>query len=118
MRQEGATFKINGETREYADIWHKKLSENDIELLPKGSKSSGSNFFRSSSLALNISEINKNIRSAKNIRQEANKAFKSAEEIKNFFVDKPENIDEVQETNEEDIKKEELEKELKEENEK
>ena len=118
MRQEGATFKINGETREYADIWHKKLSENDIELLPKGSKSSGSNFFRSSSLALNISEINKNIRSAKNIKQEADKAFKSAEEIKNFFVDKPENIDEVQETNEEDIKKEELEKELKEENEK
>lgn len=27
MHQQGATFKINGETREYADIWHKKLDE-------------------------------------------------------------------------------------------
>ncbi len=27
MHQEGATFKINGETREYADIWHRKLDE-------------------------------------------------------------------------------------------
>ena len=27
MRQEGATFKVNGETREYADIWHRKLDE-------------------------------------------------------------------------------------------
>ena len=26
MTQDGATFKINGEEREYADIWHKKLS--------------------------------------------------------------------------------------------
>ena len=35
MRQEGATFKVNGQTREYADIWNAKLdsptydSEND-----------------------------------------------------------------------------------------
>lgn len=27
MKQNGATFKINGETREYADIWHKKQDE-------------------------------------------------------------------------------------------
>ena len=25
MKQEGATFTINGETKEYADIWHKKI---------------------------------------------------------------------------------------------
>lgn len=30
MKQNGATFKINGETKEYADIWHKKHSS-DIE---------------------------------------------------------------------------------------
>ena len=27
MQQEGATFTINGETREYADIWHKKQDD-------------------------------------------------------------------------------------------
>ena len=27
MRQEGATFIQNGEVKEYADIWHKKLEE-------------------------------------------------------------------------------------------
>lgn len=26
MEQEGATFKVNGETREYADLWHKLVS--------------------------------------------------------------------------------------------
>ena len=26
MQQEGATFKVNGETREYADIWHKLIA--------------------------------------------------------------------------------------------
>ena len=27
MRQEGATFKVNGQTREYADIWNAKLDQ-------------------------------------------------------------------------------------------
>ena len=27
MTQSGATFKINGETKEYADIWHKKIQD-------------------------------------------------------------------------------------------
>jgi len=31
MTQAGATFKVNGEEREYADIWHKKLDENEIK---------------------------------------------------------------------------------------
>lgn len=30
MQQQGATFTINGETREYADIWHKKILS-DVE---------------------------------------------------------------------------------------
>ena len=30
MTQEGATFKVNGQTREYADIWNAKLDEADI----------------------------------------------------------------------------------------
>lgn len=30
MKQEGATFTINGETKEYADIWHKKILS-DVE---------------------------------------------------------------------------------------
>ena len=28
MRQEGATFKINGKEHEYADVWHSKKDEN------------------------------------------------------------------------------------------
>ncbi len=31
MQQEGATFTVNGETREYADIWHKKQDESSSE---------------------------------------------------------------------------------------
>ena len=27
MRQDGATFVVNGETREYADFWHSKKEE-------------------------------------------------------------------------------------------
>ncbi|MBQ2984428.1 MAG: hypothetical protein IJD57_06505 [Candidatus Gastranaerophilales bacterium] len=30
MTQEGATFKINGQEREYADIWHKKQDEGTV----------------------------------------------------------------------------------------
>ena len=29
MTQEGATFKVNGQTREYADVWNAKLDSND-----------------------------------------------------------------------------------------
>ena len=39
MTQEGATFKINGEEREYADIWHSKKDENG-ETIQTGFKSS------------------------------------------------------------------------------
>ncbi len=46
MKQQGATFKINGETREYADIWHKKLDE-DIE--------NAKNVFEGNSLSFDIS---------------------------------------------------------------
>ncbi len=30
MKQEGATFVQNGETKDYADIWHRKLEENTV----------------------------------------------------------------------------------------
>ena len=29
MKQEGATFVQNGETKDYADIWHRKLDETE-----------------------------------------------------------------------------------------
>ena len=32
MTQDGATFTINGQTREYADIWHRKIDENPLEI--------------------------------------------------------------------------------------
>ncbi len=41
MTQEGATFKVNGQTREYADIWHRK--QDDIK-----------DAFSSSALSFNI----------------------------------------------------------------
>lgn len=34
MKQQGATFKVNGETKEYADIWHKKILS-DVDNLSK-----------------------------------------------------------------------------------
>ncbi len=30
MKQEGATFVQNGETKDYADIWHRKLEESTV----------------------------------------------------------------------------------------
>lgn len=45
MQQEGATFTVNGETREYADIWHKKLDE-ELE--------NAKNVFGGDSLSLNL----------------------------------------------------------------
>ena len=52
MTQSGATFKINGETREYADIWHKKHDS--------GADTDESPF--ADALSLNFEEVNSEIR--------------------------------------------------------
>lgn len=49
MQQEGATFKVNGETREYADIWHKKIDE-DLENAKKVFGGDSSSFNMNTSL--------------------------------------------------------------------
>ena len=69
MRQDGATFKINGKTREYADIWHKKLDEDSVSSAEIDSASS-------SALSLNFDEVNEEI--SKNIAKGDSTKLESA----------------------------------------
>ncbi len=121
MRQKGATFVVNGETREYADIWHKKLSDNDIEMLSENNKE-GNKVKNNSSLSFNFfnlrNDINKNIKLGQEAKLDSQKAIKKADNMmNNFFIQEPNNMEEskeekeVQEAKEEELKKEKLEEE-------
>ncbi len=80
MSQEGATFTVNGEEKEYADIWHKKQT-------PSGGSSdsaSSNNIFSSLSFDLSVSAdtANASIKTSKNAAQRAKESARDS--IKNI----------------------------------
>lgn len=77
MTQEGATFTVNGEEREYADIWHKKL---DASADGADSASAGSNIFSSLSFDLSVSAdlANSSIKVSKNAANSAKNSARSS----------------------------------------
>ena len=83
MRQEGATFKINGETREYADIWHRKLDEK-VENTDKT--------FNSSSLSFNIKKLMSFANMRKNVETNKIKSVKEDKKEIEEQLKKQENI--------------------------
>ena len=78
MTQEGATFTVNGEEREYADIWHKKLDSTaggSVE-----DKTTSGNIFCSLSfdLSVNADLANSSIKISKNAANSAKNSARSA----------------------------------------
>ena len=73
MTQQGATFKVNGETREYADIWHRKLDETPAA----GEKS---NIFEGSSSALSF-DASKTTNKVEINKREADEAIENSRNI-------------------------------------
>ncbi|MBR2068535.1 MAG: hypothetical protein IJ877_02115 [Candidatus Gastranaerophilales bacterium] len=84
MTQNGATFNVNGQERNYADIWHKKLTDSEaIEANAQYSSSLEMNFF-----ALN-SEVNNTIRLADSAKHDAKTTVEEANEEPNIFIPEP-----------------------------
>lgn len=62
MTQEGATFVVNGQTREYADIWNRKYDEptqisEETHIIKAKNISSRNIFVKASNLSFDLSEI-------------------------------------------------------------
>lgn len=78
MTQEGATFTVNGEEREYADIWHKKIELNGGS--SDGTTSSSGNIFSSLSfdLSVNADLANASIKTSKNAADSAKTSARRA----------------------------------------
>ena len=89
MTQKGATFTVNGEEKEYADIWHKKYNEDE-----------SSNFFMgNSSIASKINSVMNEIDEANALSSETNAIVseeknKAKENGKNIFSSLIKNIPE------------------------
>lgn len=86
MTQQGATFTMNGETKEYADIWHKKILS-DVDNTAKVFSGSSLNFNLASALSrrsiLNSNSLNfiDNINGKEEIKEAQKEAEERLEEL-------------------------------------
>lgn len=87
MTQEGATFTINGKTREYADIWHAK-KEGETYSATDFCSQIPTNPFEGIADYEFISTENKNLkRSIYKLRQEANEVLEKAnQKIRKYYI--------------------------------
>ncbi len=77
MTQEGATFTVNGEEKEYADIWHKKLDSTTVNA---DETKSSENIFSSLSFDLSVNSdlANASIQISKNAADSAKTSARKA----------------------------------------
>ncbi len=103
MTQEGATFVQNGETKEYADIWHRKLDDTEIT---KDKKTNAQEAFEQN-VPINT-EYDPNIwtdlLNAKLDKEAQKKADKNPFNVFDVNVDKPQKKDKNQIDSSEDVK--------------
>ena len=86
MHQMGATFKVNDEVREYADIWHKKQDASQAKINDNGFEYEKYTSSISADLSKAVSTINTSKISAGSATSQANAMMEKAKDTTNIFM--------------------------------